>query len=234
MSYPSHLREVFRGELERWIARALPFIVRRSLQGGLHAVWGRGEWAALPQGGVILAANHHSWWDAYLAWLVIKQLKREASGVMRAAQLETFPFFRRLGAVSDREVREALRRLERGHLLFLFPGGAIRQAGKVGEVQRGVAFLARRAEVPVHPLAIRVVMRGAQHPEAVLVLGERLEPADPNLLERVGLELNRLLSGIDADVAAAHPEQALPGYTPWLTGSRSFNERVERLKAFWT
>ena len=153
---------------------------------------------------------------------------------MRAAQLETFPFFRRLGAVSDREVREALRRLERGHLLFIFPEGTLRQAGEVGEMHRGVAFLARRARVPVYPLAIRVVLRGAQHPEAVLVLGERLEPDTPELLEKVRLELNRRLRDIDADVAAAHPEQALPGYTPWLTGRQSFNERVERLKAFWT
>ena len=171
MSYSQHLREVFQKELSGWIARSLPFIIRRSLRKGLHAVWGRGDWAALPTGGVILAANHHSWWDAYLAWLVMQRSKREASGIMRAAQLETFPFFRHLGAVSDQEVREVLRRLERGHLLVIFPEGALGQAGEVGELHRGVAFLARRAEVPIFPLAIRVVMRGAQQPEAVLRLG---------------------------------------------------------------
>ena len=234
MSYPQHLREVFRGELERWIARSLPFVVRRSLRRGLHAVWARGMWETLPAGGAVLAANHHSWWDAYLAWLVQQRLGREVSGMMREAQLETFPFFRRLGVISDREVREALRRLSRGHLLFIFPEGALKQTSEVGTLQRGAAFLAQRAEVPIFPLAIRVVMRGAQQPEAVLSLGEKLEPDSSELLERVGLELNRLLSDIDHDVATARPEEPLTDYTPWLTGRRSFNERVSRLKDFWT
>lgn len=234
MSYPQHLREVFQEELGRWIARSLPFVVRRSLRQGLHAVWARGDWAALPKTGVILAANHHSWWDAYLAWLVQQKVKREVSGVMRAAQLETFPFFRRMGVISEREVREALRRLSRGHLLFIFPEGALKQTGKVGALQRGTAFLAQRAEVPIFPLAIRVVMRGAQQPEAVLVLGERLESDVPETLGRVGLELNHLLNKIDQDVAIAQPEQPLPSYTPWLTGRRSFNERIAHLKDFWT
>jgi len=234
LSYPQHLREVFRGELNGWIARSLPFIVRRSLRQGLHAVWARGDWAALPKGGVILAANHHSWWDAYLAWLVMQRSNHEASGVMRGAQLETFPFFRLLGAISEREVREALRRLGRGHLLVIFPEGALRQAGAVGELHRGVTFLARRAKVPIFPLALRVVMRGAQQPEAVLVLGEKLELDTSELLNEVGLELNHLLRNIDRDVASAHPEEPLPGYTPWLAGRRSFNERVARLKDFWT
>ena len=234
MSYPQHLKESFQRELEPWVARSLPFVIRRSLRQGLHAVWARGTWETLPAGGAVLAANHHSWWDAYLAWLVQQKVKPEVSGVMKEAQLETFPFFRRIGVISDREVREALRRLGCGHLLFIFPEGALRQTGKVGELQRGAAFLARRAGVPIFPLAIRVVLRGAQQPEAVLALGERLEPDNPDLLKEVGLELNRLLNDIDHDVASAHPEEALSGYSSWLSGRQSFNERIARLKDFWT
>ena len=202
------------------IAWGLPWLIRRSLRRGLRGVYVRGAWDALPPGGVLLAANHQSWWDPYLAWLIGRRLQRPLSGPMLAETVARFPFFRAHGALMATELREALRRLERGELLIVFPEGGIRRVGRVEKLEPGMAFLARHAEQPVYPLACRVVLRGSQHPEAFLLLGEAVPPA------AVEAALNALLARLEANLAAADPEAPLPGYTSWLGGASSTHERA--------
>lgn len=223
-------------EIERWIVRLLPLVIGRSLKSGLHGVYRRGAWDALPETGAMLALNHHSWWDAYLCWLIRAHAPAQTSGIMTTEQLERFPFFRRVGVISDKNVREALRRLARGDTFLIFPEGSLQQAGHVGEVKRGVAFLARRSGVPVYPVACRVVLRGAQRPEAFLVLGEPLERAldDAALLETLKANLDALLLELDAQVAATPPETPLTGFEPLLSGALDFNKRMGRLRHFWS
>jgi len=222
-----HLQVLSVRDVNAWIGRALPFIVRRSLRRGLHGVWAKGGWAALPEGGVVLAANHHAWWDPYLVWLVGRKLGRPLSGLMLEATLARFPFFRVQGALARTEVREALRRLQRGHLLVVFPEGALSPPGRLKEVREGVAFLAERAEVPIYPLAVRVAMRGAQHPEAFLVLGKEISVgARSETLERTKEALNALLDELDGAIVSSPPEAPLPGFVLWSAGARSFHERV--------
>lgn len=202
------------------IALVLPWLIRRSLRRGLHGVYARGAWDALPKGGVLLAANHHSWWDPYLGWLVGQMLERPLSGLMLAETVARFPFFRANGALATTEVREALRRLRRDELVIIFPEGEIRAAGKVRDIEPGLAFLAARARVPVYPVAIRVTVRGAQHPEAFLLLGDATPP------ERVEDALNALLETLEAELSAADPEAPPPGFTLWSGGARSTHERT--------
>ena len=95
--YAAHLRSLFRDEVEGWIARALPLIIRRSLQKGLHGVWAKGDWEALPPGGLVVAANHHSWWDGYLLWLVKKRTGRRICLLMEGASARALPLFPALG-----------------------------------------------------------------------------------------------------------------------------------------
>lgn len=202
------------------IALMLPWVIGFSLRRGLRGVYVRGAWQALPPGGVLLAANHHSWWDPYLAWLVGQKLRRPLSGLMLRETVERFPFFRAHGALPTTAVREALRRLARGELLIVFPEGGIRVAGRVEAVRPGLEFLAGRARLPVYPVAFRVVLRGAQYPEAFLLLGEPAAPAEvPNAL-------NALLTRVEADLAEADPEAPVPGYEPWHGGTRSLHERL--------
>lgn len=202
------------------IAWTLPWVIRLSLRRGLRGIYVRGSWDELPQSGVLLAANHHSWWDPYLAWLIGQRLKRPLSGLMLTETVERFPFFRAHGALPKGAVREALRRLGRGELLILFPEGGIRVTGRVQQVEPGLAFLSRRAGVPVYPVAFRVTLRGAQYPEAFLLLGE------PGAPEDIGDALNALLEKLETDLAEADPETPLPGYTPWSEGTSSLHERV--------
>ena len=231
--YAAHLKSLFRDEIEGWIARALPLIIRRSLQNGLHGVWAKGDWEALPSGGFIIAANHHSWWDGYLLWLVKKRTKRRVCLLMEGRQLERFRFFRRWGAVDRGEVREALRRLKRGDLLLIFPEGRLEPPGPLANVHRGLSFLATHAQAPVYPLALRVAVRGAQHPEAFVVLGQRLEPHKA-LPQTYKEEVNTLLSGLDTFIARAESEAPPEGFEAWLSGKRSFHTRMGWVARLWS
>lgn len=231
MSHSHHLRALVMNEAETWIARFLPLIAKRSLQTGLHGIWARGDWSGLPAGGFVLAANHHSWWDLYLVWRVRAELKRAVTGLMHEETLERFPFFRRQGAIARTEVRTALRRLAGGDIVMIFPEGALRQAGEVRNVEAGLAFLARHAGVPVYPLAFRVVMRGAEKPEAFVVLGGRLEAE--GLPTQFVSAINTLLAEVDAEVAAANPEAAPSGFEAWAAPAKRFDERLAWLKQLW-
>ncbi len=231
MSYPAHLRALVTSELEVWISRALPWMVNRSLRTGLHGIWAKGDWAGLPAGPYILAANHHSWWDLYLVWRLRDKLQRTMIGFMDEETLAKFRFFRLQGVVSRTEVRLALRRLTRGDVLQIFPEGELRQAGGVKKLEPGLSFLARHAGVPVYPLALRVVMRGAERPEAFVVLGERLNGDD--LLARFKVAINLLLSDLDGLVADSNPETPLEGFKAWTTPTQRFDERLAWLKKVW-
>ena len=202
------------------IAWSLPSLIRRSLRRDLHGVYARGFADKLPPSGALLAANHHTWWDLYLAWLIGQKLGRPLSGLILPETLGQFPFFRGIGAVPTTELREALRRLRRGELLVLFPEGELRAAGTVGAVQPGLDFLASRAAVPVYPVAIRAVMRGAQRPEVFVVLGDAVSPGE------VAGALNGLLGGLERELAHADPERPLPGFALWSGGAVSTNERA--------
>ena len=230
-----HFRDLFTEEIERWIVRAMPFIIRRALRGGLRGVYTRGDWDALPCHGYVVAANHHSWWDGYLAWLVQRRVRQPLGGMMGEAQLSRFRFFRRMGVVSQKEVRLALRRLQQREVMFIFCEGALRPAGDVHEVEAGVAFLAERADVPIYPLALRTAMRGAQHPEAFMVLGEPLEPHAnrAKLSQEVKDSLNTLLREIDETLQTADPEAPLPGFEALLSGPKSFHERMSWVTRLW-
>lgn len=219
-AYLQALWSRLRALLTAGIGLALPRLMRRSFRRGLHGVYARGAWDALPLGGALLALNHHTWWDLYLAWLIGQRLGRPLSGLILPETLRQFPFFRAVGAVPTTELREVLRRLSRGELVVVFPEGGLRAAGRVGVLEPGLEFLAQRAGVPVYPVAIRAVMRGAERPEVFLVLGRATEPAS------VAAALTHLLAELEAELAVTDPERPLPDFVSWSGGAANTNERA--------
>ena len=214
------------------IAAVLPWIIRWELRRGLRGVWQVGPLPDLPSGGFILAANHHAWWDVYLAWLVAERLDRRMFGMMGTAQLERFPFFRDLGVVSDREVRTTLRRLEAGEGLILFPEGRITSPGRSEPFQPGLAYLAERASVPVLPVAMRVALRGARRPEAYLAFGAPV-PQEVDVESDVRNRLDTLLADLDARLAEAHPEDVPADAQAWVRGRPTSRERSAWWERWW-
>ena len=206
-----------RQSLERGVRILFPRLMRSSVRKGLRGVWLRGE---MPTNGVI-AANHHSWWDGYLAAELAWGHRQPMRGLMLDKSLEQMPFFRLLGAVGASEVRSSLRILERGEPLFIFPEGQVSPPGTLQKLHPGAAWLARVARVPLYPLAVRCVMRGQQRPEAYLWIGKPTLTLEP--------DLNALLEKLDFDLEHHDPERELPGFRQIVRGPSSTQESTQFL-----
>lgn len=167
------------------------------------------------------ASNHHSWWDAFVAAVLLWGSGRHITVLMEPANLARFTFLRRLGTRGTDELRAAVRALQAGRVVIVFPEGSLRAPGPLAPLQPGAAWLAGRAEVPLVAVAVRVVMRGHQAPEAYL----DLEPVAGDGLETV---LARRLSTLDEALRQAEPRSPLPGFERALGGERSWDERLAR------
>lgn len=185
--------------------------IRRSVRADLGGIWLRGP---LPEGGAVLAPNHHSWWDGYVLRELTWTVGMDYRVLMLERQLARFPFLRRVGALGADEVRAAVRAARAGAWVVVFPEGAIQPPGPLRGVRPGAAWIARTAEVPLVPVALRTVMRGRQYPEAYLRIGRPVDGAD------LAGTLARDLAVLDANLAASDPEAPLAGYLR-VTGGRA-------------
>ena len=114
-----------------------------------------------PEGGVVLALNHFSWFDppAFAAVSprpIFYMAKMEAHRIPGLGQLirsfGTFPVRR---GESDREAVRLMRAIVRdGGALGLFVEGTRQRSGVPGEVKPGAAMVALHERVPVVPAAV--------------------------------------------------------------------------------
>ncbi|MCS7173841.1 MAG: 1-acyl-sn-glycerol-3-phosphate acyltransferase [Armatimonadetes bacterium] len=192
----------------------------RSLTASLRGVYLEGE---LPEGPAVLAMNHHSYFDGHLAGLLARLAGQRVSVLVSAENLRAFPVLAAVGAVDARRVREALRRLRRGEWIAVFVEGELRYPGTLGPVRRGARYLADRAGVPLVPVAVRVVLRGFELPEAFVWVGPPVPPGQ-DLAEVLGGGLRR----VDETLAATHPRTVPPQFRLVLRGRSSLDERVAR------
>jgi 1-acyl-sn-glycerol-3-phosphate acyltransferase len=206
--------------VDPYFTLGLSKVVRGSVAKGLQGVWVRG---VMPAGGAIIAASHQSWWDGYVLYDLCSRVGQGYTVLMTARQLANFPFLRRLGAVADSEVRPALRAAKKGHWVVVFAEGALRPAGRLGPLQPGAGWLAKSAGVPLVPVALRVVMRGQQQPEAYLRFGQAVGADE--LPEALAHEL----AVLDAELQVSDPEQPLAGYLCMSRPKGSQNERLAGL-----
>ena len=203
--------------LERGVQFLFPHLMRSSVKKGLRGVWLRGE---MPSRGVI-AANHHSWWDGYLAAELAWSHGLPMRGLMTDDNLERMPFFRLLGAVGASEVRASIRVLEGGEPLFIFPEGQVSPQGKLQKLHSGAEWLAKKSRVPLYPMALRCVLRGQQLPEAYLWIGKPTLNLEP--------DLSAMLNKLDFDLEHHDPERELPGFSQMVHGPSSAQESTEFL-----
>jgi 1-acyl-sn-glycerol-3-phosphate acyltransferase len=145
---------------------------------------------------LIVAPNHVSWWDALLILCLDGELEGRGYCLMDAANLDRLPFFRWLGAVplarhsrrdTLKDLASAARLLDGpGRRLWIFPQGRMRpQHLRPLELQRGVSWLARKAEARVQPLSLAYLYREMPEPALAASFSPPL-PADASLddLER--------------------------------------------------
>jgi hypothetical protein len=216
--------------------QAMEFVVRA----GLRGVWLRGR---LPDRPFVWAGNHHSWWDPFLAMVLLRRLGRQSSVLMLQQNLQRYPFARQLGVFGTGEHRRGLAYLRSGRVVVIYPEGELRPAGAPGELAGGAAWYAVRAGVPLCGAATRVLMRGQQAPEAyVSVIEVGGEPASAGgsstgTVDKLTGKLAMLLAGqldeIEQVNATTEPRLALPGFTELVAGRRSWDERVDRVARWW-
>lgn len=149
--------------------------------------WGaRGHGAAnVPaRGGVILAANHQSFFDPPL---VSMWLRREAHFMARSTLFRN-PLFRKLIVACnafpiEREARDvkgvriAIERLRSGGALLVFPEGTRTRDGGVGSMKGGLKLLAARSGVPVVPVLIEGAHKAWPRDRALPLLRGRIDVA---------------------------------------------------------
>jgi 1-acyl-sn-glycerol-3-phosphate acyltransferase len=116
----------------------------------------------VPQtGGVLLASNHQSNLDPVL---IAVRLRRPVSFMAKSELFEN-PYFgwfiRALHAFPVRQgqgdlaaIRQTIQRLEEGHALNVYPEGHRTRDGQILPLQRGIALILKKADVPVVPIAI--------------------------------------------------------------------------------
>lgn len=199
---------------------AVATFVRRNLRG----VWVRG---LPPPGAAVWASNHHSYWDPFVATVLAQRAGVKSCVLMDQENLRRFPAARAIGAFGTREIRKGLTYLAQGRALVIYPEGELRPAGPIDGVSLGAAWYARRARVPLWAMAVRVVLRGHNRPEAYV----RFEPVMSDGTEAVTTEmlheLDSALSAIDKLVSCTEPRLPLPGFSPIVRGRRSPEERME-------
>ncbi len=164
-------------------------------------------------GGALVLSNHQSNFDPVLVGLACD---RRLNFLARQS-LFHIPGFRQLIEVLDaipidREgtglsgLKETLRRLKRGELVLIFPEGTRTTDGAVGRLKPGFCALARRAGVPLVPMAIDGAYAAWPRRQPLprlgkirIVFGKPIEPAE---IER--LDDGQLLAEVEERIRACH------------------------------
>jgi 1-acyl-sn-glycerol-3-phosphate acyltransferase len=113
-------------------------------------------------GGVLLVSNHQSYLDPVMIAMMLYRpmcylAKSELFGQSRyfawlIRSLNAFPVKQGAGDVGA--VKEMLKRLGEGWMLTMFPEGSRTEDGEIGPIEKGVALVLRRANVPCVPVVI--------------------------------------------------------------------------------
>jgi 1-acyl-sn-glycerol-3-phosphate acyltransferase len=199
--------------------------LRMTVRGGLAGVWVRGP---RPAGRTVWAANHHSWWDPFIAGALLTAAGQRMMLLADVANVHRYQFARRIGVVGADEPRAALAAVRGGAVLVIYPEGRLLPAGPPGPLAPGAAWFAARAPARLCSVAVRVLVRGRQYPEAYVVFSEVDADGPPaEATRRLRERLRADLGDVDRLSATAEPRQPLPGFSRVVRGRRSWDERVD-------
>ncbi len=164
-------------------------------------------------GGVLILSNHQSNLDPVLVGLAcdrrLNYLARQSlfkvGGLRQLMEsLDAIPIDREGSGLGG--LKETLRRLKRGEMVLIFPEGTRTVDGSVAPLKPGFCALARRAGVPLVPLAIEGAFaawprrRKLPRPSKIrIVFGPPLLPSDFARLDDA-----RLVAEVEARIRACH------------------------------
>ncbi|GIL30943.1 1-acyl-sn-glycerol-3-phosphate acyltransferase [Actinocatenispora comari] len=210
------------------IDAALRAAMDRVLRRGLGAVWVRG---VLPKGPVVWAANHHSWWDPFVAAGLLHRAGRRMAVLMDQASITRYGFARHIGGFGTDELPHGMAALRAGQVLVIYPEGRLVAPGPPALLAGGAGWYALHAPARLMVAATRVALRGEQWPSAYVSLTELAVDGDVHAVTAtLSRALRSQLSGLDAALAEQDPRAALPGFRRAVTGRRSWDQRVDKLR----
>lgn len=135
----------------------------------------RGHTHVPSSGPFIVASNHLSYLDPVvvgvasprpLSFMARASLYRHPLMRWFLNNMGVIPILREAGDLAA--VREAVRRLQQGEPIAIFPEGQRQYADELGQVKRGVGLIAAMARVPIVPVVIRgtfdALPRGSRWP----------------------------------------------------------------------
>lgn len=144
----------------RWLYSAL-WIICRALGVSVFGVRTRFAEPLPDRGGLIVLSSHQSHLDPLLLGLACD---RRLSSLARSSLYKFKPFGAIITALDavpiDRDssavaaMKTVIRRLEGGAAVIIFPEGTRTPDGRLGEIKSGFALIAKRARVPIVPVAI--------------------------------------------------------------------------------
>jgi hypothetical protein len=120
-----------------------------------------------------------------------------------------------------------------GAALVVYPEGRLLAPGCPGPLAPGAAWCAGQAPARLCSVAVRVLLRGGQYPEAYVVFSEVGTDGRPaEITGRLRERLRKDLADIDHLGAHADSRQPLPGFTRVVRGRRSWDERIDVARGF--
>lgn len=188
----------------------VPYL-RWLMRGNVAGLWLRSGDAFPAHGGYVAVANHHSWWDGFVPYLLhhTREATQPFGLMMSQRELRRFPYFRLGGAFSidAASIRAALPSVlyaaseaQQGAAIWIFPDGVLRPPLIAPAFTSGFVHIARDAGVPIVPVAMRFLMLAKQRPEVFVAIGP---PVSANRRDARALgqgAVVELLDAIDRDV----------------------------------
>jgi len=179
----------------------------------IAGIRGHGRLRIPRTGGALVLSNHQSHLDPVLIGLCFN---RRLNYVARDTLFGFAPFrwlIQSLDAIPiDREglglggIKETLRRLKRGEMVLLFPEGTRTEDGWVAPLKPGFCALARRANVPLLPVALDGAFtswpKWEKLPRRAMVHVQIGEPLWPN--EVAKLSDDELVAEVQRRIVEAH------------------------------
>ncbi|MDQ2818262.1 MAG: lysophospholipid acyltransferase family protein [Candidatus Eremiobacteraeota bacterium] len=226
------------GGFERSFERYVRWLVRRSFAG----VWLNRRAARLPSDGYVAIANHSSWWDGFIPYLLHRrQLPGSPFGLLMSDQeLRRFPFFRWAGAFSIdnssmRRAREAVvyagEEARRGVGVWMFPQGWFAIDCEPRQFSSGFVHAARRGAAAIVPVALRFTMLEKQRPEVFIDIAKPLRDIGRGTARTAANIVCDRLRSIDDALRARHVEA---DYVRFITGASGvdagFSSLLKRLR----
>jgi 1-acyl-sn-glycerol-3-phosphate acyltransferase len=147
------------------------------------------RWDGLPEGPVIVYANHSSWWDPMVSVLLAERFmpERKHYAPMDAAALERYGILKRVGVFGVEQhsargaaqfLRTGIEILKEGGVIWITPQGRFADVReRPVEFKPGLAALVARAPVGyvVLPMAVEYTFWDERLPEVLLHFGEPIE-----------------------------------------------------------